>query len=184
VRQALLRNADTVDTHFRSPCRPSNMDVQRLELYRRRGGDFIERFKADEVLRESNAKFAAEKKTTAEFYEAGPEGLAGSKPVRGPRYLGLGSIDLLGTDMGIIQLLGRDGKLLRVAAQQGFTQDVLESFFDGSRTDDSSGDRALRSGKAVALAVSAETTFDLGTVDLRCRISLPLTPDDAGEAVA
>ena len=60
-----------VSTHFRSPHQPSNADMQRLELYRRRAADFIERFRSDEALRETNAKLAAEKKSTAKFYEAG-----------------------------------------------------------------------------------------------------------------
>jgi PAS domain S-box-containing protein len=38
--------------------------------------------------------------------------------------------------------------------------------------------------QALPYSLSAETTFELGTDSLRCRISLPLTPQDAGDALA
>ena len=42
-----------ISTHFRSPHRPSELDLQRLDLYVRQASDFIERFKREEDLRES-----------------------------------------------------------------------------------------------------------------------------------
>ncbi|HEV8408125.1 MAG TPA: GAF domain-containing protein, partial [Sphingomicrobium sp.] len=125
--------------------------MQRLELYRRRAADFIERFRSDAALRESNAKLAAEKKATARYYEAGLKVLQAQSLTEALDIMISGSIDLLGADMGIIQLLDSDGTLLRVAAQQGFTQDTLESFFDLSCAKDTSRGRALHAGKPVVI---------------------------------
>lgn len=44
-------------THFRSVHRPSEQDLRRLDLYVRQAADFIERFRTDEALRESEARF-------------------------------------------------------------------------------------------------------------------------------
>jgi len=149
-----------VSTYFRSPHRPSDTDMQRLDLYQRRAADFIERFKSDEALRDSNAKLAAEKKATAKFYEAGLRVLQAQSVSEALDIMISGSIELLGADMGIIQLLDRDGKLSRVAAQQGFTQDILESFFETSDADDNSRGRALRSGiPAVIEDIEADEAY-------------------------
>jgi PAS domain S-box-containing protein len=40
-----------ISTHFRSPHRPSELDLQRLDLYARQASDFIERCRAEEELR-------------------------------------------------------------------------------------------------------------------------------------
>ena len=140
-----------LSAHFRSPHRPCDANMQRLELYRRRAADFIERFQSDQALRETNAKLAAEKKATAKFYEAGLKVLQAESLSEALDILISGSIDLLGADMGIVQLLDRDGKLLRLAAQQGFPQDVLATFFELSSATDTSRGRALQSGKPVVI---------------------------------
>jgi PAS domain S-box-containing protein len=44
-------------THFRKPHRPSEQDLQRLDLYARQAADFIERCRSDERLRESEARY-------------------------------------------------------------------------------------------------------------------------------
>jgi len=41
-----------ISTHFRRPHRPSELDLQRLDLYVRQASDFIERCRRDEELRE------------------------------------------------------------------------------------------------------------------------------------
>jgi two-component system CheB/CheR fusion protein len=40
-----------ISTHFRSPHRPSEQDLRRLDLYARRAADFIERCRTEETLR-------------------------------------------------------------------------------------------------------------------------------------
>ena len=41
-----------ISTHFRSPHRPSELDLQRLDLYARQASDFIERCRREEELRQ------------------------------------------------------------------------------------------------------------------------------------
>jgi len=45
-----------VSAHFRSPHRPSDTDLQRLDLYARRAASFIERFGNDQALRASEER--------------------------------------------------------------------------------------------------------------------------------
>ena len=45
-----------LSVHFRSPHRPSDSELQRLDLYRRRAADFIEHFAARQELRESEER--------------------------------------------------------------------------------------------------------------------------------
>jgi PAS domain S-box-containing protein len=54
-----------LSTHFRSPHRPSQQDLQGLDLYVRQAADFIERCKADEALRKSEATVRALLETAA-----------------------------------------------------------------------------------------------------------------------
>jgi PAS domain S-box-containing protein len=102
--------------------------LEHLELYRRRGGDFIERFKADEALRESNATLAAESKAMAWFYEAGLRLWHATSLQEGLEATLEGTIDLLGADMGAVHLLDSESKLLRVVAYRGLKQEYLEHF--------------------------------------------------------
>ncbi len=46
-----------LSTHFRVPHRPSEQDLQRLDLYARQAADFIERCRADEKLRNSERRY-------------------------------------------------------------------------------------------------------------------------------
>jgi PAS domain S-box-containing protein len=46
-----------LSTHFRTPHRPSEQDLRRLDLYVNRAVDFIERCKVDNTLQESEARF-------------------------------------------------------------------------------------------------------------------------------
>jgi len=55
-----------ISTHFRSPHRPSDQDLRRLDLYVRRAVDFIERLKTDQELREGEATIRALLETAAQ----------------------------------------------------------------------------------------------------------------------
>jgi PAS domain S-box-containing protein len=48
-----------VTTHFRAPHRPAEQDLRKFDLYVRQASDFIERFKAEEALRASEARYRA-----------------------------------------------------------------------------------------------------------------------------
>jgi PAS domain S-box-containing protein len=137
--------------YFRSPHRPSDSDLQRLEFYRRRGGDFIERFKAEDALRESNARLAAEAKAFARFYEASLRLSEGKTLQEGLDATLTGAIDVLGADMGAVQLLDRGSNLLRIVAHYGLNQEFLDFFREFSPGQDGAFARSLRSGKLVVI---------------------------------
>jgi PAS domain S-box-containing protein len=48
-----------VTTHFRMPHRPAEQDLRKFDLYARQASDFVERFKAEEALRASEARYRA-----------------------------------------------------------------------------------------------------------------------------
>ncbi len=139
--------------HFPAPHRPSDNDLQRLELYQRRTADFIERFKADEALRESEVRLAAETKALTRFYEAGMRLWEAKSLQVGLDATLAGALDLLGADMGAVQLLDNENesKLLRIAAHRGLKQEFLDYFREVSIEHDSASGRALRSGKTLVI---------------------------------
>ena len=146
--------------HFRAPHRPSDADLQRLELYQRRTADFIERFNADEALRDSNAKLAAETKAMERFYEAGLRLWDAKSLQEGLDATLAGTIEMLGADMGAVQLLDSGSKFLRIVAHRGFKQEFLDYFREVPTEQDSAFGRALRSSKP---AVIEDTELDLST---------------------
>lgn len=57
------------------------------------------------------------------------------------------TIELLGADMGNVQLLETERRVLVIAAQRGFAPDFLEFFRVVSTEDDSACGRTLRTGE-------------------------------------
>jgi PAS domain S-box-containing protein len=55
-----------LSTHFRSPHRPSQEELQRLDLYVRQAADFIERYKTDELLHKTEGTVRALLETAAQ----------------------------------------------------------------------------------------------------------------------
>ena len=168
-----------ITVHFRVPHRPSDADLQRLELYQRRTADFVERFNADEALRESNAKLAAETKAMERFYEAGLRLWEAKSLQEGLDATLASTIDLLGADMGAIQLLDSGSKSLRIVAHRGFKQEFLDYFREVPTEQDSAFGRALRSSKSVVIE---DTELDLSpqfrsirrAADYRAFVAAPL----------
>ena len=140
-----------ITVHFRAPHRPSDADLQRLELYQRRTADFVERFNADEALRESTAKLAAETKAVARFYEEGLPLWETKSLQEGLDATLASTIDLLGADMGALQLLDSGSKFLRIVAHRGFKQEFLDYFREVPTEQDSAFGRALRSTTSVVI---------------------------------
>ena len=104
-------------------------------------------FNADEALRQSNIKLAAETKAMTQFYEAGERLWETKNLQEGLDATLTGPLDLLGADMGAVQLLDGASKLLRIVAHRGFKQEFLDHFREVSPEQDSTFGRALRSGK-------------------------------------
>lgn len=61
------------------------------------------------------------------------------------------AIELVGADMGNVQLLEPDGRVLSIAAQVGFKQEFLDFFREVSAEDGSACGRALRSAERVKI---------------------------------
>ncbi len=62
-----------------------------------------------------------------------------------------GAIELLGADMGNVQILDPARGVLEIAAQRGFGQDFLDFFREVSTADDTACGRAFRSGERVVI---------------------------------
>ena len=160
-----------ISTHFRAPHQPSADDLQRLELYRRRAADFVERFNVDEALRQSSARLA-------QFYDVGLR-LWEERSLQGGLDATLaGIIDLVGADMGAIQLLDRRN-VLHLVTHRGLTQEFIDYFREAPAEQDTSVGRALRSGEIV---VVEDTELDPAThlrwirnaADYRAFVAVPL----------
>src|SRR5262245_22431562 len=61
------------------------------------------------------------------------------------------TIELLGADMGNIQLLDSERGLLTIAAQRGFKKDFLDVFSEVSANDNSACGRSLRSAERIVI---------------------------------
>jgi hypothetical protein len=71
-----------------------------------------------------------------------------------------GAIELLGADMGNIQIFDSARSVLEIAAHRGFGQDFLGFFREVSVADDSACGRALRSGERVVIEdIEADVPF-------------------------
>jgi hypothetical protein len=61
------------------------------------------------------------------------------------------TIELLGADMGSVQLWEAERNVLLIAAQRGLRQEFVEFFREVSVTDESAAGRAMRTGETVVI---------------------------------
>jgi PAS domain S-box-containing protein len=94
-------------------------------------------------------RLAAEMRALARLNEASSRLWRMEKLQDGLQEMLNATIELLGADMGNVQLL--DGAVLRIAAQRGFASDFLDFFREVSTADDSACGRALRSGERMII---------------------------------
>ena len=104
-----------------------------------------------QALRESNARAALEAKALAGFYHAGLRSWQAASIREGLDEMLSGILDLLDTEMGSVQLLDADGKILRIVAHHGFKPDFLEFSREISADQDTACGRALRAGSTVVV---------------------------------
>ncbi|MBD2308978.1 PAS domain S-box protein [Chroococcidiopsis sp. FACHB-1243] len=109
--------------------------------------DIHDRKRAEEAVRQSEARLAAEASALVRLNEASSRLWRRLSLSEGLNEILVATIELLGADMGNIQLLDADRGVLRIAAQHGFQQDFLNFFREVSTADDSACGRTLRFGK-------------------------------------
>jgi PAS domain S-box-containing protein len=122
--------------------------------------DIVDRKRAEDALRQSEARLQSEAVALARLNEA-------SSRLWTVRDLRLGldevlaaAIDLLGADMGTVQLLDAKGDVLEFAAHRGFTPDYLDFFREVSASADTSSGRALRSRRRIVIEdVETDSAF-------------------------
>jgi PAS domain S-box-containing protein len=113
---------------------------------------FAQGKKAEEGLRESERRLAKECAMLASLHEVGSRLWLKRDLRRALDEILAGAIELLGADMGIIQILDSAGDLLKIEAHRGFNQDFLDTFSKVSAAGDSSCGNALRSGERIVIA--------------------------------
>ncbi|MBD0305794.1 MAG: PAS domain S-box protein [Nitrospiraceae bacterium] len=111
--------------------------------------NITERKRIAEALRENENRLAVEAKALARLNEASSRLWRMASLSDGLEEMLAATIDLLGADMGNIQLL--EGGILRIAVQRGFKQDFLDFFGEVSTEDDAACGRTLRTGKRTVI---------------------------------
>ena len=105
----------------------------------------------EQALRESNARLAAENTAMATFYDANVKLWQTTSLPDGAAEMISAAIDLLGADMGNVQLFDAGENVLRIVASRGFDDDFLEFFREVSAEHDTACGRALRTDKLVVI---------------------------------
>jgi len=105
----------------------------------------------EQALRMSEARLKAEATALARLNEASSRLWRMQSLREGLDEMLAATIELLGADMGNVQILDAQRRVLLIAAQRGFKQDFLEFFREVSTEDDSACGRALRSGERIII---------------------------------
>lgn len=122
--------------------------------------DITERRQAEESLRESESQLKAEAVALVKLNEASARLWPAQNLREGLDEILAATIDMLGADMGNVQLLDADHRVLVIAAQRGFRREFLDFFGKVSAEDDSACGRALRSGERIVIEdVEADAAY-------------------------
>ncbi|MFT3880715.1 MAG: PAS domain S-box protein [Gemmatales bacterium] len=121
--------------------------------------DQTEGKRMEDQLRASESQQAAESASLARLNEASTQLWRAIGLSEGLNEMLTATIDLLGADMGNIQLL-EDG-ILRIAVQRGFKPDFLEFFREVTTEDDSACGRTLRAGSRTIIEdIETDTPYE------------------------
>lgn len=113
--------------------------------------DITERKQAEEALHQSKEQLSDEAAALARLNELSSELWRASSMRDGLEKMLDAVMELLGADMGNVQLLDQGHRVLLIAAQSGFKQDFLDFFREVSTEDDSACGRALRTGERIVI---------------------------------
>jgi PAS domain S-box-containing protein len=113
-----------------------------------------------EAVRQSEARVTADARALARLHEASRRLWGTPSLAAGLDEMLAATIELLGADMGNVQLLDPKRGVLLIAAHRGFAKEFLEVFREVAAEDDSACGRALRSGERIVIEdVEAEPRF-------------------------
>jgi signal transduction histidine kinase/CheY-like chemotaxis protein/PAS domain-containing protein len=113
--------------------------------------DVTEQKEMEEKLRDNEARLSAEASALDTLNELSSRLWRMRSLHEGLNEMLAATIQLLGADMGNVQILDAECSVLRIASQHGFGQDFLDFFREVSSEDDSACGRALRSGERVVI---------------------------------
>lgn len=141
-----------ISTHWKRPHEPSERDLRLFDLLARQAADLLERTQAEERLRQSEERLAADLEAMTRLYELGnlcaQSGRSRSQCLAAVLEA---AIELSGADKGNLQLVDEPTGTLEIEAQRGFGPAFLE-FFGRVRHDSASAcGAALNSGTRVVV---------------------------------
>ncbi len=113
--------------------------------------DIAERKRAEEALRESEARLAIEAKTMRDLYDSSARLQTAPDLQTALEEILQSSIRLMRADFGDVQLYNAERKVLRLAALHGFDEKFVETFRVVGTEDDTACGRAIRTGKRVII---------------------------------
>ena len=122
--------------------------------------DITERKLAEQVLRESQAQLVAEAEAWVQLNQLSSRLWQMRSLREGLDEMLAAAIEMLGADMGTMQLLDDKRGVLFIVAQHGFKQNFLDFFREVSAQDDSACGRALRLGERIVVEdIEADEPF-------------------------
>src|SRR5262245_51134002 len=113
--------------------------------------DIAERKRAEEALRESEARLAIEVKTMRDLYDCSARLQTAPDLQTALEEILQSSIRLMRADFGKVQLYDAERKVLRLAALHGFDEKFVETLRVVDTEDDTACGRAVRTGKRVII---------------------------------
>ena len=164
-----------------SPIRDSNDRVVGASNVAR---DVTERKRAEQALRQSGERLAAEAAALANLNEWSRRLWRSRTLSQGLDEMLGALIELMGADKGNIQLMDLQRPVLKIVVQRGFQQDFLDFFHEVSVDDDSACGRALRTGERIVIedieedALYAPLREVARAADYRAVVSAPLVDVD------
>jgi two-component system CheB/CheR fusion protein len=138
-------------TYFNEPHAYSEGELELSMTIARELAFGIERKKADEAVGFSEARLSAETDALVRLNVASSRLWRMRKLREGLDEILAATIELLGADMGNVQLLDSKRGVLTIAAFRGFEQPFLETFREVDTEDDTACGRSLRAGERTVI---------------------------------
>ncbi len=130
---------------------PDEHELWLLDMLVRQTANLIGRKNAEQALLASEDHLKMETEALAKLNTLGSRLWQIRDFQKGLDEILAAGIEILGADMGNIQLLNSDGRVLRIASHQDSKQDFLDFFREVSSEDTSACGRALRGGQRVVI---------------------------------